>query len=285
MYIVRLLYAHFIYSVVIVLCLLVAPMGGCTQDKADGNGTPQSRQAAIPMVPTPQQLVETMLDMAKVTSSDYVIDLGSGDGRIVIAAAKRGAMALGIEHDPGLVEFSRRVAIKERVAAKAAFKEADVFESDFSKATVITLFLLPDMLLRLRPKILDMKPGTRVVSNTFTMADWEPDQTTDTLAGRQSEQSMYIWGAPSDWHIVHLWIVPAKVDGIWRLDDGHINFTQNFQYITGTITTGKKETKLTGKLVGDAISFFAGGTQYIGTVSGDTILGIRAGDNAWKATR
>jgi len=150
---------------------------------------------------------------------------------------------------------------------------------------VLTLFLLPDMLLKLQPKILDMKPGTRVVSNTFAMADWEPDQTTDTLAGKQPEQSMYIWEAPPDWHIVHLWIVPAKIDGIWKLDNGQIYFAQNFQYITGTIATEKKETKLTGKLVGDAISFIAGGTQYTGTVNGDTILGIHAGGNAWKATR
>jgi len=260
-------------------------MGGCTQDK--GNGTPQSGQAgnAIPMVPTPQALVETMLDMAKVVPSDYLIDLGSGDGRIVIAAAKRGATALGIEHDPDLVELSRRAAVKERVAARAAFEEADVFASDFSQATVITLFLLPDMLLKLRPKILDLKPGTRVVSNTFGMADWKPDQSLDTLAGWRPEQVMHIWETLPDWHVVHLWIVPAKIDGMWKFDNGQIEFAQRFQHITGTITVGKKETTLTGTLAGDAISFFAGGTQYIGTVSGDTILGTRAGGNAWKADR
>src|SRR5918992_5999257 len=119
-------------------------------------------------VPTPQVLVDKMLDMAKVTPSDYVIDLGSGDGRTVITAAKRGARAHGIEYNRDMVELSKRNAEKEGVSGKATFAQADLFKSDFSQASVITMFLLPDINLKLRPKILDLKPGTRVVSNSFT---------------------------------------------------------------------------------------------------------------------
>jgi SAM-dependent methyltransferase len=133
-------------------------------------------------VPTPQALVDKMLDMAKVTPKDYVIDLGSGDGRTVITAAKRGAKAHGIEYNPDMVELSRRNAAKEGVSDKATFAKADLFESDFSQATVITLFLLPSINLRLRPKILDLKPGTRIVSNAFDMEEWKPDET-GTAAG------------------------------------------------------------------------------------------------------
>ena len=128
-------------------------------------------------VPSPQTVVNKMLDMAKVTPKDYVIDLGSGDGRTVITAAKRGAKALGIEYNPDMVELSKRNAAKEGVSDKATFQKADLFESDFSQATVISMFLLPDINLKLRPKILDLKPGTRIVSNTFTMAEWQADET------------------------------------------------------------------------------------------------------------
>src|ERR671918_2797234 len=128
-------------------------------------------------VPTPQELVEKMLDMAKVTPKDYVIDLGSGDGRTVITAAKRGAKALGIEYNPDMVELSKRNAAKEGVSDKATFVKADLFETDFSEATVITMFLLSSINMKLRPKILDLKPGTRVVSNSFTMGDWTSDET------------------------------------------------------------------------------------------------------------
>src|SRR6266513_2493154 len=128
-------------------------------------------------VPTPQALVDKMLDMAKVTPKDYVIDLGSGDGRTVITAAKRGARALGIEFNPDMVALSRRNAAKAGLSDKATFVEADIFRSDLSPATVITLFLLTDLNLKLRPTILTLKPGTRIVSNTFRMGDWEPDET------------------------------------------------------------------------------------------------------------
>ena len=134
-------------------------------------------------MPTSETLVAKMLDLAKVTPQDYVIDLGSGDGRTVIAAAKRGATALGIEYNPDMVELSKKNAQAAGVAAKATFMKADLFETDFSKATVVTMFLLPTINMKLRPKILDMKPGTRIVSNTFTMEDWQPDETATVTEG------------------------------------------------------------------------------------------------------
>src|SRR5213593_3178414 len=162
------------------LCLALAVACGFSPARAaQGEYQPEVGQEGkdVVWVPTPQVLVDKMLDMAKVTPKDYVIDLGSGDGRTVITAAKRGIRALGIEYNPDMVELSKRNAAKEGVSDKATFVKADLFESDFSQATVITMFLLPEINLRLRPKILDLKPGTRIVSNTFTMDDWSPDET------------------------------------------------------------------------------------------------------------
>src|SRR5512134_3243952 len=140
---------------------------------------PQSGQAGkdVVWVPTPQALVEKMLDMAKLTPQDFHMDLGSGDGRTVITAAKRGARAEGIEYNPDMVALSQKNAQAAGVSDKATFRKADIFETDFSKANVITLFLLPQLNLKLRPTILNMRPGTRIVSNTFTMEDWTPDET------------------------------------------------------------------------------------------------------------
>src|SRR5688500_5396689 len=139
---------------------------------------PQVGQAGkdVVWVPTPQPLVEKMLDLAKVTPQDFVIDLGSGDGRTVITAAKRGARSLGIEYNPDMVELSKYNATQAGVGDKATFVKADLFESDFSKAQVVTMFLLPSINMKLRPKILAMKPGTRIVSNSFDMEDWQPDE-------------------------------------------------------------------------------------------------------------
>ena len=222
-------------------------------------------------VPTPQGLVDKMLDMAKVTPKDYVIDLGSGDGRTVITAAKRGSKALGIEYNPDMVELSKRSAAKEGVSDKASFVKADLFESDFSQAQVITMFLLSSINLKLRPKILDLKPGTRIVSNTFDMADWKPDETA-SLPGCNS------------WCTAHLWIVPAKVEGAWKLGQGELILKQTFQNISGTLKNGASETAVSGKLNGEQISFSAGNTQYSGRVSGNSIEGS-AGGNKWSATR
>ena len=263
--------SHFIRRLAVAVCLLLAIAGGCAS-VADHTSPSWLDGKDVVWVPTPEELVDTMLDMAKVTSSDYVIDLGSGDGRIVIGAAKRGATALGIEYNPKLVEIARRAAVKEGVAAKATFKKGDIFESDFSKATVITMFLLSDLNLKLRPVILDMKPGTRVVSNEFDMGDWRPDQTRVLTEG------------DIGWTTAHLWIVPAQIDGTWQLDNGQVSFIQNFQNVTGTLTTMGKNVELTGKLVGDTISFNAGNRKYTGKVSGDTIFGTHRG-GSWKATR
>jgi SAM-dependent methyltransferase len=222
-------------------------------------------------VPTPQALVDKMLDMAKVTPKDYVIDLGSGDGRTVITAAKRGSKALGIEYNPDMVELSKRNAALEGVSDKATFQKADLFESDFSQAQVITMFLLPSINVKLRSKILNLKPGTRIVSNSFDMEDWKPDQT-ENVEGC------------SNWCTAHLWIVPAKVDGSWKLPQGELTIKQTFQMISGTLKNGNASSQISGKLNGDQISFSAGGTQYTGRVSGNA-LEVSGGGNKLNATR
>jgi Methyltransferase domain len=227
-------------------------------------------------VPSPQTVVNKMLDMAKVTPKDYVIDLGSGDGRTVITAAKRGAKAQGIEYNPDMVELSKRNAAKEGAGDKATFAKADLFESDFSQATVITMFLLPEINLKLRPKILDLKPGTRIVSNTFTMGEWTADETATVNEDCQSYCTAL------------LWIVPAKVAGTWQLPQGELALKQTFQMISGTIRSGNVSTPITnGRLRGDQISFTAGGGQYTGRVNGNVMEGnVKGGtDSKWRATR
>ena len=156
-------------------------------------------------VPTPQALVDKMLDMAKLTPQDYHMDLGSGDGRTVITAVKRGARSTGVEYNPDMVDLAKRNAVAAGVGDKAQFIRGDIFETDFSKAQVLTLFLLPSLNLRLRPTILNMAPGTRVVSNSFTMEAWQPDETVN------------VGGDCTSWCTAHLWIVPAKVraHGSW----------------------------------------------------------------------
>jgi SAM-dependent methyltransferase len=222
-------------------------------------------------VPTPNELIQKMLDMAKLTPSDIHFDLGSGDGRTVIAAAKRGTKAVGIEYNPDMVELSKRAAQKEgaTIASRTEFIRGDIFETDFSKATVLTLYLLPSLNLKLRPTILNMKPGTRVVSHAFTMGDWQADQT-DTADGRTA----------------YLWIVPAKVDGNWRIDGGgDLALKQTFQKFEGT---AGGNAIANGTLRGDVISFSAGGRDYSGRVSGDRMEGSvksSAGDGKWSATR
>ena len=225
-------------------------------------------------VPTPQALVDQMLNMAKVTPRDYVIDLGSGDGRTVITAAKRGARALGIEYNPDMVELSKRNAAKEGVSDKASFVKADLFESDFSQAQVITMFLLPDINIRLRPKILSLKPGTRIVSNSFTMGDWTADQTANVKEGCASYCTAY------------LWIVPAKVDGIWQMGQSELTLNQTYQMLSGTLRTGNTSAPITNaKVNGDEIEFSAGNVVYWGRISGNSIDGMIKGASNWKATR
>jgi precorrin-6B methylase 2 len=221
-------------------------------------------------VPTPMELVEKMLDMAKVTPQDFHMDLGSGDGRTVIAAAKRGLRSEGIEYNPEMVALSERNAKAAGVSARATFRKADLFETDFSKAQVITLFLLPSINMRLRPTILNMKPGTRIVSNTFTMEDWTPDQT-ETLGGDCTS-----------WCTAHLWIVPAKVEGTWDVPGrGTLTLYQTFQMLSGSLGSTQVSQ---GRLRGDEITFTAGGTTYTGKVEGNTIRGTVNG-GSWTATK
>lgn len=221
---------------------------------------PQSGQAGkdVVWVPTPQALVEKMLDLAKVTPQDVVMDLGSGDGRTVITAAKRGATAIGVEFNPKMVELSKQRAEEAGVSGKATFIEGDLFEADLSKATVITMFLLPQINLKLRPKILDLKPGTRIVSNSFTMDDWEADETVNVTEDCVS------------WCIALLWIVPAKVEGTWTTPQGDLVLKQNFQMVTGTLG-GKAISD--GRLRGDQFTFTAGGTKHTARVNGNTMQG------------
>jgi precorrin-6B methylase 2 len=224
-------------------------------------------------VPTPQALVDKMLEMAKVTPQDFLIDLGSGDGRTVITAAKRGTRAMGVEYNPDMVELSTRNAAAAGVSDKAKFVKADLFETDLSQATVITMFLLPTINMKLRPAILNLKPGTRIVSNTFTMEDWQADETaTITDAGCSS------------WCTALLWIVPAKVEGSWHLPQGDLKLTQQFQMISGTLgSTPISE----GKVRGREVTFTAGGVKYTGHIDGNVMTGSATGGNgnSWTATR
>ncbi|MGE0876643.1 MAG: cyclopropane-fatty-acyl-phospholipid synthase family protein, partial [Burkholderiales bacterium] len=224
-------------------------------------------------VPTPQALVDMMLDVAKVTKNDFLMDLGSGDGRTVITAARRGVQAMGVEYNPDMVELAKRNAAKAGVSDRARFVKADLFETDFSKATVITMFLLNDINMRLRPKILDLKPGTRIVSNTFRMGDWEPDQ--EVVVSKDC----------SSYCTAYYWMVPAKVAGRWTMADGTLVLKQEFQKLSGSLSAGGREHALTNaRMTGAAIAFTAGGRRYTGTVSGNSMEGS-AGGSRWKAVR
>jgi SAM-dependent methyltransferase len=264
------------------LCLLMVAIAPFAQALAGTKEfTPMEGQQGKDVIwlPTADSLVEKMLDLAKVTAQDYLIDLGSGDGRTVIAAAKRGARALGIEYNPDMVEYSKKNAAKAGVADRAQFVKADIFESDFSQANVITMFLLPELNLKLRPQILNLKPGTRIVSNTFTMGEWQPDDTVELSSAPDC----------STYCTALFWLVPAKVGGEWKLPQGQLSLRQEFQKVSGSLSSGGKSASITnGLLAGDQLSFSAGEAQYVGRVSGNTIQGTyKAGGNAgaWSATR
>jgi SAM-dependent methyltransferase len=234
-------------------------------------------------VPTPEPLVERMLAMAQVGPGDVVFDLGSGDGRMVIEAAKRGARAVGVEYNPDMVALSRRNAERERVPAdRARFVRGDIFETDFSSATVVTLYLLPDLNLRLRPKLLQLRPGTRVVSHMFSMQDWAPDETS------------YLVNTPA-----YLWIVPARVEGLWSFAlSGEapllVDLEQDFQKLGGALELGPVRAGLRdARMHGEAVSFaFVDGEGVLheveGKATGNGMEGtFRAGPRrgAWTAKR
>ncbi len=266
-------------STALALCLSFAATATAQLATAPG-AKPETQKEYVPdvgqqgkdviWVPTPQTLVDKMLDMAKVTPKDRLMDLGSGDGRTVITAAQRGLTAQGIEYNPDLVELSRRNAQRAGVADRATFVAADLFQTDLSKADVITMFLLTTINEKLRPTLLQLPPGTRVVSNTFRMGDWEPDET-ETVT---QDCSTYCTAL--------LWIVPAKVEGKWDVDGQTLHLTQKYQMLSGKL--GGADISQ-GRVNGKTISFSANGVRYTGEINGKTISGTAAGKGNWTAKR
>jgi SAM-dependent methyltransferase len=240
-----------------------------------GTYEPRVGQAGkdVVWVPSPELTVEKMLDMAKLTPQDFVVDLGSGDGRNIIAAAKRGARGLGVEYNPDMVELAKRNAQKAGVADKAQFVQGDMYAAEFSQATVLALFLLPENLNKLRAKFAELKPGTRIVANTFGIEGWTP------------EESTTIEGDCTSWCTVLLYYVPAKVDGMWQTAKGELALKQEFQTVSGTLAGVPIESV---KLKGDQLAFTAGGAEYSGRVNGNSISGVvktGGAPTAWTASR
>ena len=286
----RVSYRRAVLAIAILLCAGVASAQGLAA-AADRQQAPAQAPAPpkpfepqygqpgkdVVWVPTTPELVEKMLALGGVTPADFVIDLGSGDGRTVIAAAKRGARAIGIEFDENMIDLSRANAAREGVGDKATFVKADLFETDLSQATVITMFLLTDINMRLRPRLHDLKPGTRIDTNTFKMGDWPED-------GRAT-----VDGVCTSWCTAFLWVVPAKVGGTWQTADGSLTLAQTFQSVTGTHVAGSTTTPVTdGVIRGDEVSFSVGDARYVATVSGDRMSGtVRTGTVTafWSAAR
>jgi precorrin-6B methylase 2 len=255
-------------------CVLVlSPAVG--DSEAQPGYTPEVGQPGkdVVWVPTPPELVERMLDLAGVTPQDFVMDLGSGDGRNVIAAARRGARALGVEYNQDMVDLSTRLAHEAGVADRARFVQGDMYQADISKADVLALFLLPSNLLQLRDKFLALQPGARIVSNTFEIQHWSPDERAEVTDCHQ-------------WCTALLYIVPAKVAGTWRLPDGTLTLTQDFQMLTGTLTNGTGEQHaVTGRLRGAEITLQSPQGDLKGRVDGDRIELSTVGGLRRDATR
>jgi SAM-dependent methyltransferase len=237
----------------------------------------------VPYVPTPQNVVERMLDLADVTPSDYVIDLGSGDGRIVIAAAKRGATGHGVDLDPERIAEARKNAVNEGVDDQVMFIEGNIFNTDFSEASVITMYLLPTVNRKLRPELLDrLEPGTRIVSHSFDMGDWEPDK--EVVVTENGGSS----------HDIYYWVIPAKVDGSWSWSVNGTDFSmdvdQKYQEITVNVSDGNGTSYNIEKanLQGERITVRAvnGDRNYIfsGRVEGDQIIGTMQNHNGNNKT-
>lgn len=241
---------------------------------APGPSRAQEPEAHAPFVTTPEDVVARMLGLAGTGSTDYVIDLGSGDGRIVIAAAKLfGARGLGVDLDGALVRTSRENAERAGVTSLVQFEERDVFATDLSRATVVTLYLLPSLIDRLQPKLLEeLRPGARIVSHAFPMKGWKPDRVERVrivgLHPRQGDESM-----------LFLWIVPAQVRGAWAGADWSLRVQQNFQEIEIDATAAGTPVKVNrARIEGDAISFSGEGFAYRGRVRQDAIVGELARD-------
>ena len=209
--------------------------------------TPVQGQAGkdVIWIPTPEVLIDKMLTAAKVTDKDKLFDLGAGDGIIAITAARKyGAQSVGIEYNPDMAQFARRKVAEAGMNDKVRIITGDIFQEDFSSATVVTLYLMPHLNMKLRPTLLKMKPGTRVVSHAFTMGDWEPDE---TMSFNHTQG--------------YFWVVPAQIDGSWVMNgfDGgpiRVNLSQSFQNIGGTLTRGGQSFAMLGaKLRGDEVKF------------------------------
>lgn len=248
-------------NVGLVILALVALAGTAHAQQKPFEPTVGQAGKDVVWVPTPPELVEKMMDMAQVGPNDIVMDLGSGDGRNIIAAAKRGATAIGVEYNPDMVELSNRLAKEAGVAGKATFVQGDMFAADISKATVMALFLLPDNLRRLTDKFYNMKPGSRLVLNTFAIPEWEAD-VTETIQGECVS-----------WCTSLLYFVPAKVAGTWKTPHGELTLNQQFQNVIGTLTQNGKTINVSGKLRGEQITLTAGSLQIAGSVVGDRIEG------------
>jgi precorrin-6B methylase 2 len=257
----------------LLLALLVVAAPALAQTFEPYEGQPGKD---VVWVPTRPALAEKMLDLAGVTARDFVVDLGSGDGRLVIAAAKRGARALGVEYEPDMVALARRNAAAAGVAERAQFIQGDMFQADISSATVLALFLLPSNLTRLVPKFLELPAGTRIVSNTYRIDGWEEEASAET------------GGECVSWCTALLYLVPAKVGGVWRLPAGELYFTQQIQRLSGTLLApGARKTSVEGKVTGDRIRFTLNSGVYTGRVRGNEMSGEATGaySGFWKATR
>jgi SAM-dependent methyltransferase len=255
--------------------MLVFVVGAARPPLSSGQQSPRPFEPEIGQpgkdvvwVPTPPALVEKMLDMAQVSPTDFVMDLGSGDGRNVIAAAKRGARALGVEFNPDMVELSERLARDAGVGDRAQFVKGDMFAADISKANVMALFLLPSNMLQLRSKFFALAPGSRIVSNTFRIEGWTPDK------------SETIGGDCTAWCEAILWIVPAKVEGRWKGSAGDLTIKQDFQMISGTLAVEGQALQFQGKLDGRQITLTAGTREYTGRASETDIELTPAGASA-----
>lgn len=246
---------------------------------ADKEFTPEVGQPGKDVVwmPTAKSVMDKMFEIVKLTPQDVLYDLGSGDGRVVIAAAKHGATAVGIEYNPKLVTLSRSLAANNGASGKATFVQGDIFQADLSKATVVTLFLLPELNLKLRPTLLNLKPGTRIAANSFDMGDWKPDR------------FERLKGDCGSWCMAFLWVVPAKVSGTWKLVNSEITLAQQYQYFTGTMRVdGKTHTVANGRLDGENVFFNVGDVQFSGRINGKTMKGemlVRGERLKWDARR
>lgn len=244
----------------------------------------RAAEPRVPYVPTPQEVVERMLKIAKVGAADYLIDLGSGDGRIVITAAKKyGARGFGVDLDPDRIRESNENARRAGVTDRVSFHQQDLFATDLSQATVITMYLLPRVNIELRPKLLQLAPGTRLVSHDFDMDDWKPDvhltvEAPDKYSGAGGQSDIYYW------------VVPAPVEGVWQWQTPvagkpqsyEVKLQQKYQAVTGSVRVGGRESRLQGaRLRGADIRFRftveVNGApvkhEFAGKIEGDTIHG------------